>query len=64
MNETMTMTDAIVAMLGDYVSDVNDYFYDNETNEVWYWNGDCKVCTPFEDFVRLAFDRWGERDKR
>ena len=55
----MTQKEMIVTMLGDYVSPHNDYFYDEETDEAWYWKGDCKVCTPFDDFVKLAFDKWG-----
>lgn len=54
----MSQKSMIVAMLGNYVSDVNDYFYDDETDEVWYWNGDCKVCTSFDEFVFLAYDKW------
>lgn len=54
----MTQKEMIVAMLGDYASPVHDYMYNPETDEAWYWNGDCKVCTPFDDFVKLAFDKW------
>ena len=58
----MTQKEMIVIMLGDIVSDVNDYFYNDETDEVWYWDGDYKVCTPFNDFVELAFDKWRGND--
>ena len=54
----MTQKEMIVAMLGDYVSPVHDYMYSSETDEAWYWNGDCKVCTPFNEFVELAFECW------
>ena len=56
----MSIKQAIVAMLGDYVSDIWDFFYDESTDEVWRWDGENKVCTPFDDFVILAYDKWSQ----
>lgn len=58
MSGIISMTDAIVAMLGDYVSDIHDFLYDEENNEVFYWRGSDKVCMSFEQFVKLAYDKW------
>ena len=58
MSGLMTVTDAIVAMLGDYVSDVHDFLWDKENQEVFYWRGDTKVCMSFDEFVKLAYDKW------
>lgn len=60
----MSLKSMIVAILSDYVSSVNDYFYDDETDEVWYWSGDIKVCTPFNEFVALAYDKWMAADAK
>ena len=58
MSGLISMTDAIVAMLGDYVSDIHDFMFDSKNNEVFYWRGDTKVCMTFDEFVKLAYDKW------
>ena len=54
---TMTQTDMIVAVLGDMLFD-KDYFFNKETNEVFYWNGEYRVVTPLEDFINLSYEKW------